>query len=80
MSPAFIFFCVLLLSAGAKAQTTSTISGTVIDSVGNPLPGATITNKQKHASTATDANGKFNIAANEGEELEISEVLVIKTN
>ncbi len=74
MSPTFIFFSLLLLSAGVKSQTTSTISGTVIDSVGNPLVGATITNKQKHSSTASDANGKFNISAAQGEELEISSI------
>jgi len=64
----------MLLAAGVKAQTPNTISGTVIDSVGNPVAGATITNKQKHSSTASDANGKFQIAAVEGEELEISSI------
>jgi TonB-dependent SusC/RagA subfamily outer membrane receptor len=64
----------MLLSAGVKAQAPNIISGTIIDSVGSPIPGATITNKQKHSSTASDANGKFQIAAAQGEELEISSI------
>ena len=74
MCPTFIFFSLMLLSAGVKAQAPNIISGTIIDSVGSPIPGATITNKQKHSSTASDANGKFQIAAAQGEELEISSI------
>lgn len=74
MSPAFFFFSVMLLAAGAKAQTPNTISGTVIDSVGHSVPGATITNRQKGNSTAADVNGKFQIAAVAGNELEISSI------
>jgi hypothetical protein len=66
MCSTFIFFSLILLAAGVKAQTPNIISGTVIDSVGNPVAGATITNKQKHSSTASDANGKFQIAAATG--------------
>ncbi len=74
MSPAFFFFSVMLLAAGAKAQTPGTISGTVTDSIGNAVPGATVTNKQTKVAISTDAYGKFHIAATEGQELEIKSV------
>jgi TonB-linked SusC/RagA family outer membrane protein len=74
MSPTFIFFSLMLLSAGIKAQTTNTVSGTVTDSVGLPLAGATVTNKQMHASVVADASGRFHIAATQGQQLEVSSV------
>ena len=74
MQKAFITTLLLLVSMGLRAQTPSPISGTVVDSVGNVIPGATITNRQSHNSTAADANGKFEISAASGQELEISSV------
>ncbi|HEX5151404.1 MAG TPA: TonB-dependent receptor [Parafilimonas sp.] len=72
MSPTFIFFSLILFAADVKAQTSNTITGTVTDSVGSAVPGATVTNRQSHVSTLSDANGKFQIAATAGQEIEIS--------
>ncbi len=74
MPPAIFILSFLLLTVGANAQTPGTISGTVKDSVGNAVPGATITNKQTKISAAADAAGKFVIKAQQGDELEISSV------
>lgn len=45
----------------ATVQQQKTISGTVLDANGLPLPGATITVKGTKNSTATDLDGKFSI-------------------
>jgi len=44
-----------------KAQTGS-VSGTVLDETGQPLPGASILIKGTTRSTSTDVNGKFKLA------------------
>ncbi len=43
-----------------KAQTGS-VSGTVLDETGQPLPGASILIKETTRSTSTDVNGKFKL-------------------
>lgn len=43
-------------------QQQKNISGTVTDSLGNPLPGATIRIKSTAQATATDRNGKFSLS------------------
>src|SRR6266542_1092701 len=52
-----------LSAAPARAQDTGTISGTVIDSQGGAIPGATITLTDERTATArtlvTDASGEF---------------------
>ncbi|WP_316800980.1 TonB-dependent receptor [Pedobacter frigidisoli] len=45
-----------------KAQTGS-VSGTVLDETGQPLPGASVIVKGTTRSTSTDVNGKFKLAA-----------------
>jgi len=49
-----------------------TISGTIIDQNGQPIPGATILVEGTNTGTATDIEGNFTIEANEGNVLLIS--------
>jgi TonB-linked SusC/RagA family outer membrane protein len=48
------------------------ISGRVTNADGNPLSGASVTNKNSKVSVATDADGRFSINSNEGEVLVIT--------
>lgn len=56
------------------AEIPEIISGTVTDSAGVPLAGATIIIKGSKVSTTTDANGRFELNAKPGDQLEISYV------
>src|SRR5690606_24630865 len=49
--------------AGSEIQQQTTVSGTVTDSVGAPLPGATVTVKGTDRQAITDNNGRFRIPA-----------------
>ena len=73
----------LLLGNGfAYAATSSTevvadqqqvrITGTVVDSQGVPVPGASVIVKENATGTMTDQNGKFTISARPGTRLEFS--------
>jgi len=61
----------MLLCTLAFAQTR-TISGSVIDEKGDPLPGASIRIKGTRSGLAADANGRFNILAKTGDVLVLS--------
>ncbi len=50
----------------------ATISGTVTDEKGQPLPGVSVYDKQTKKTTSTDGNGKFSIEANNGATLVFS--------
>ena len=56
------------------------IKGTITDSLGVPLPGATIVVRSTKRSTSSDANGQFEIDAKPGDVLEISFVGYAKTS
>ncbi|MCF3111072.1 TonB-dependent receptor [Niabella sp. CC-SYL272] len=62
--------CFMLHSFGQ----TKTVVGTVTDDKGSPLPNVSIVLKGATSGTATDAEGKFSIAAKAGDELEFSSV------
>lgn len=57
-----LFFALLFASVLAFGQT-STVTGVVKDSKGEPLPGVTVKVKDVAAAAATDVNGKFTINA-----------------
>lgn len=70
----------LLLAAGwitvlgQNAPSPKTIEGKVQTKTGDPVQGATVQVKGSRIVTATDASGKFNIYARQGDVLEISAV------
>ena len=49
------------LSAASLSQTTRTVTGTVKDTDGYPLPGVTVRIKDTNVGTMTDANGAFRL-------------------
>src|SRR5690349_12460604 len=62
----------LFWSIGLYAQTNRTISGTVKDETGTPLPSVSIVVKNSKAATSTNAEGKYAIQAAEGNTIQFS--------
>lgn len=56
-------FLLLVFSITAYSQNTLTVSGSVTDSSGLPIPGASVTIKDTQKGTTTDFNGKYTIEA-----------------
>lgn len=54
--------CCLLVLLPAIATAQTTVTGTVKDNKGVPVPGATVTEKGTQNATLTDANGKFQLS------------------
>lgn len=67
----FLTFLMLLVVPYAFAQEKS-ISGTVTDSGGEPLFGATVLIVGTNSGTSTDFDGNFSLRASVGSELEVS--------
>ena len=65
LAAAFCFALLCVTSAGAQTVTTGDISGTVVDSQGGVLPGATVTATHTETGTSyegvTGADGHFSI-------------------
>lgn len=61
-----------LIPATELNNRFATISGTVTDEKGQPLPGVSVYDKQTKKTTSTDGNGKFSIEANNGATLVFS--------
>lgn len=59
-----VFFC-----GQIQAQTGKTISGTVTDPNGEPLPGVTVIVQGTNNGTITDLDGKYSITAAQGSTL-----------
>lgn len=56
-----------------KDQTTTAIfKGKIIDTIGNPLPGATIKNLSRNLNVTTSNNGEFEIDGSPGDEISVS--------
>ncbi|GGZ92091.1 SusC/RagA family TonB-linked outer membrane protein [Algibacter mikhailovii] len=64
----YLVFCLGTLVSWSQ----STISGTVSDEAGDPLPGVNITVKGKNTGASSDYDGNYNITAKQGEVLEYS--------
>jgi TonB-linked SusC/RagA family outer membrane protein len=62
----------LLMLAGPILYAQTTITGTVRDNTGQPLPGATVMIENTQRGTTTDFDGLFTIEASKGEVLVIS--------
>jgi hypothetical protein len=67
---AFALACALPLVSWAQ----QTVSGTVTDDNGLPLPGATVVVQNTNRGTTTDFDGKYQIQAIQGETLTFSYV------
>ena len=66
----------LVIPIGQIAFSQNVISGTVTDSNGQPLPGATVLIQNTTRGTNTDFDGLFTLEASEGEVLEISFIVL----
>jgi hypothetical protein len=55
------FLCFVALSTTAEAQEKKTLSGAVKDNAGDPLAGATISEKGTSNSVLSNENGTFTI-------------------
>lgn len=71
-----LFSCLMMLFACVtlSAQTSKTISGTVVDDKGQPVIGASILEKGTNKGTITDFDGNYAITVKEGTTLEISSI------
>ena len=56
-----ILLLLLFLASTAVYAQRVTVSGTVTDSQGNPLPGATVQVKGTNVGVLTDAGGKYSV-------------------
>lgn len=73
MKTLFTFLAIALLGFQLSAQTV-TITGTVTDDIGLPLPGVNIIIKGTSSGTQADFNGKYSINASIGQKLVFSYV------
>ncbi len=70
---AVLAVCILLSAAAALAQEKITVTGTVTDSDGAPLIGATVVEKETGNAVITDLEGRFSIGGvTEGASLDVS--------
>lgn len=75
MKPKFTMILMLLaLGVQMVFAQQKTVSGTVSDENGLPLPGATVIRAGTSSGTSTDFDGKYQLSANVGDVLEISYV------
>ena len=56
-----LFSVLILLLASSFAYAQRTVTGTVVDDTGNPLPGASVLVKGSGTGTTTDFDGKFSV-------------------
>ena len=56
---------VSLIGLALSAQTKITVSGTVLDENGQPLPGLTVLVENSTNGTITDADGKYTLKVND---------------
>ena len=62
-------FTFLLVASGLKAQFT--LSGTVLNEKGEPVPEALVSGKEPKIQTSTDVNGAFTLKFEEKATIEI---------
>lgn len=77
MSKKYIIFnlCLVFLLAftlSSYAQNTRTVTGTVMDDLGEPIIGAAVKVVDSPVGTVTDIDGKFSLSVKEGSKLTIS--------
>ncbi|MEO5683677.1 MAG: SusC/RagA family TonB-linked outer membrane protein [Chitinophagaceae bacterium] len=64
--------CMLLLLSAIAFSQVKTITGTIRDAKGEPVPFATVKIKGGKSGVSADANGKFSISAKQGDVLVVS--------
>jgi len=69
---AFILFACLLIGFNVSAQSTKSITGTVVDESGEPIIGASISVKGTSEGTVTDSDGSFRFTVDNNAVLIIS--------
>src|SRR3954447_23324641 len=69
-----LLLCFLFFSSYHLYAQTSQVSGTVRDSAGGPLAGATVTVKGNKTGTTTSGEGTFTITARSNDILNVSAV------
>lgn len=69
-----LFFSILLQHFSALAQARKTFRGTITNSIGEPVAGASVVVKGETTGTATDNTGAFSISAAEGATIVVSNV------
>ncbi len=62
----------LLLSFGTSMAWSQSLEGVVADNDGGTLPAVMVINKTKNLSTMTDVDGKYNIKADKGDDIEFT--------
>ena len=67
-----IYFVLTLLLAQAAFAQTGTITGTVVDDQGSPLPGVNVVINGTNTGTQTDFDGNYSISAQTGDVLVFS--------
>ncbi len=65
-------FLMLMLFTVQLAAAQMTVTGEVVDSQSEPLPGATVTVKGTSTATTTNIDGEFAIKAKAGDVLSVS--------
>jgi TonB-linked SusC/RagA family outer membrane protein len=69
-----VLFAMLLGITVVMAQQKQTVTGTVSDEAGKPVPAATIAVKGTKTSTVSDDNGRFSISAEQGQVLVVTSI------
>ena len=76
-----LFLCIFTLSLTAQDNKTSTITGNITDSQGNPLTGVTIVDKSHTAvGTVSDIDGNYRINVDNGTTLVFSYIGFVSQN
>jgi TonB-linked SusC/RagA family outer membrane protein len=68
----FLLVLTLMLTAGMYAQNT--VSGNIVDTDGNPIPGVTIVIEGTSQGVSTDFDGNYSINVNSGQTLQFSSI------
>lgn len=80
MKNSFKIFVMVLIASAMIAFTGSRImTGTVLDSQGNPLNGVSVTVKGSHIRTFTDLNGDYSITVNDRDRVLVFSFIGYKT-